>query len=226
MNQTVIRCNTVSRSYRQGNSEIEVIRRLDLALQKGQRYAVVGASGSGKSTLLSILGGLDQPSGGFVEIDGARLDQLTDTEISTLRNQKLGFVYQFHHLLPEFSAVENIEMPLLIAGESSRVARDAAEQWLARVSLEHRATHLPSELSGGERQRVAIARALVTRPSCVLMDEPTGNLDSESSSAVLDTIDSLSRDLETTFVVVTHDSAVADVMDTVYRLEQGELSSV
>lgn len=225
MNQTVIRCNTVSRSYRQGNSEIEVIRRLDLALEKGRRYAVVGASGSGKSTLLSILGGLDQPSSGFVEIDGARLDQLTDTEISTLRNQKLGFVYQFHHLLPEFSAVENIEMPLLIAGESARVARDAAQQWLARVSLEHRATHLPSELSGGERQRVAIARALVTRPSCVLMDEPTGNLDSESSSTILDTIDSLSRDLETTFVVVTHDSAVADVMDTVYRLEQGELFS-
>lgn len=223
MSESAIRCYSISKSYRQGSSEIEVIKNLDLNLYRGQRYAIVGASGSGKSTLLSLLGGLDRPDSGHIEINGVRLDNLSDDNVSELRNQKLGFVYQFHHLLPEFTAVENIEMPMLIAGQPAKKARDAATQWLQKVGLEKRADHLPSELSGGERQRVAIARSLINDPACVLMDEPTGNLDSESSSVILDTIDALSKELETTFVVVTHDQSVASFMDHIYQLESGLL---
>ena len=224
MSECVIQCRSISRSYKQGSTQIEVIKSLDLDLLKGQRYAIVGDSGSGKSTLLSLLGGLDRADEGYIKIAGARTDTMSDDQISQIRNQKLGFVYQFHHLLPEFSAAENVEMPLLIAGERAATARQAAMDWLGKVGLTDRVDHLPSELSGGERQRVAIARALVTNPSCVLMDEPTGSLDSNSSSVILETIDRLSRELETTFVVVTHDHAVASVMDQIYRLENGFLN--
>lgn len=219
----VLSCNDLSRSYTQGNVTIDVLSALNFELERGQRCAIVGASGSGKSTLLALLGGLDKPTSGEVLIAGQTITSLSDAALSSLRNQKLGFVYQFHHLLPEFSAQENVALPRILSGATKRQAQADALAWLERVGLAARATHLPAELSGGERQRVAIARALINDPACVLMDEPTGNLDSTSSEVILKTIADLSAQIETAFVIVTHDDAVANVMDAVYRLESGNL---
>lgn len=218
-----IACSGLCRHYRQGRSRLEVLCGIDLEVARGERVAIVGASGSGKSTLLGLLGLLDKPDSGELLVMGRNPAEMNDSQSSALRNEALGFVYQFHHLLPEFSAIENIAMPLLIAGVATPVARERAMQWLQRVGLQDRADHRPSELSGGERQRVAVARALVNQPACVLMDEPTGNLDRAAAGNVLSLIDALSADSSTAFIVVTHDPSVASVMDRVYELRDGSL---
>ena len=221
--QLVLECRGLSRTYRDGDLSVEVLRDINFALPAGARVAIVGASGSGKSTLLNLLGGLDLPSAGQVLMGGKDLATLDEASRCALRNAELGFVYQFHHLLPEFSACENVAMPLLIGGESRSAAEKQAAELLGRVGLGERLQHRPSQLSGGERQRVAIARALVTRPSCVLMDEPTGNLDPGSAEQVLTLIDELSATATASFVVVTHAADIAAHMDDVYELSGGEL---
>lgn len=223
MNDSVVLCaDQLSRVYRDGNREVQVLNDLHLALEEGEKVAIIGASGSGKSTLLNLLGGLDEPSSGRVLMRGQDLAALGESDLCRWRNRHLGFVYQFHHLLPEFDARENVAMPLLIGGSGRREAWQRAEAILTEVGMGHRLQHRPGELSGGERQRVAIARALVTAPDCVLMDEPTGNLDPESAAQVLALIDSLSAG-STAFVVVTHDPAIARRMDRTLELLQGTL---
>ncbi|MEQ9464949.1 MAG: ATP-binding cassette domain-containing protein [Haliea sp.] len=223
MNDQVVLCaDKLGRAYRDGNREVRVLDGLQLALGEGEKVAIIGASGSGKSTLLNLLGGLDEPSSGRVLMRGQDLAALGERALCRWRNRHLGFVYQFHHLLPEFDARENVAMPLLIGGLGRRQAWQRAESMLAGVGMGHRLQHRPGELSGGERQRVAIARALVTEPDCVLMDEPTGNLDPESAAQVLALIDSLSAG-STAFVVVTHDPAIARRMDRTLELLQGAL---
>ncbi len=223
MNDQVVLCaDKLSRVYRDGNREVRVLDGLQLALGEGEKVAIIGASGSGKSTLLNLLGGLDDASSGRVLMRGQDLAALGERALCRWRNRHLGFVYQFHHLLPEFDARENVAMPLLIGGVGRREAWQRAESMLAGVGMGHRLQHRPGELSGGERQRVAIARALVTEPDCVLMDEPTGNLDPESAAQVLALIDSLSAG-STAFVVVTHDPAIARRMDRTLQLLQGRL---
>tara|TARA_R110002110_G_scaffold107320_2_gene268444 strand:- start:12965 stop:13660 length:696 start_codon:yes stop_codon:yes gene_type:complete len=223
MNDPVVLCaDNLGRVYRDGNREVKVLDGLQLALRPGEKVAIVGASGSGKSTLLNLLGGLDEPSAGRVLMRGQDLAALGERDLCRWRNRHLGFVYQFHHLLPEFDARENVAMPLLIGGTRRRQAWQRAGEMLAGVGMGHRLQHRPGELSGGERQRVAIARALVTTPDCVLMDEPTGNLDPESAAQVLTLIDSLSAG-STAFVVVTHDPAIARRMDRTLELLQGTL---
>ncbi|MBM68461.1 MAG: lipoprotein-releasing system ATP-binding protein LolD [Haliea sp.] len=218
----VLRCEQLGRVYRDGTREVQVLSQVELALRDGEKVAIVGASGSGKSTLLNLLGGLDSPTTGRVLIRGQDLAELGERALCRWRNQHLGFVYQFHHLLPEFDARENVAMPLLIGGTRRRSAWKSAEAVLEQVGMQHRLQHRPGELSGGERQRVAIARALVTRPDCVLMDEPTGNLDPESAQQVLALIDSLSA-ARTGFIVVTHDPHIARCMDRTLELRQGAL---
>ncbi len=222
MNDVVLHCSKLSRVYQDGDKSVAVLRCVDLSLLAGEKVAIVGASGSGKSTLLNLLAGLDEPSGGSVVMAGADLSSLNEAARCELRNKRLGFVYQFHHLLPEFDARENVSMPLLIAGVSRREAYSQADAMLARVGMNHRLTHRPSQLSGGERQRVAIARALVARPACVLMDEPTGNLDPASADQVLALIDDLGQE-QASFVVVTHDPAIAARMHRTLELRNGEL---
>ena len=222
MSSPVLQCNKLDKTYRDGDRSVTVLQNLDFALSAGEKIAIVGTSGSGKSTLLNLLGGLDTPSAGEVLMAGRNMAQLSEKEKCRLRNRQLGFVYQFHHLLPEFDACENVAMPLLIGGCGRGEALQQAAEMLARVGLEPRLSHRPGQLSGGERQRVAIARALVTHPGCVLMDEPTGNLDPQSAAQVLSLIDELRRD-RASFVVVTHDPAIAGHMDRTLELRDGRL---
>jgi len=219
----VLECDGLGRTYRDGELEVEVLKDIDFALPAAARVAIVGASGSGKSTLLNLLGGLDLPSAGTVRMRGRELAAMGERERCDFRNRELGFVYQFHHLLPEFSAVENVAMPPLIGGFGRADALKRAARILARVGMESRLQHRPAQLSGGERQRVAIARALVMTPACVLMDEPTGNLDPASAAAVLALIDELKRSVTASFAIVTHDRDIASHMDAVYELRDGGL---
>lgn len=222
MSEPILACRNLSKSYRDGEKTVNVLTSLNFSLLAGESVAIVGRSGSGKSTLLNLLGGLDVPSSGSVSVSGREMALMTENERCDWRNQQLGFVFQFHHLLPEFTAVEAVAMPARIAGLDRDKAIEKAASLLAHVGLEERLHHRPNALSGGERQRVAIARALVNRPSCVLMDEPTGNLDPESAEQVLDLMVSLERE-DTAFVVVTHDMRIAQRMNRVMTLTRGAL---
>ncbi|MDO6746150.1 lipoprotein-releasing ABC transporter ATP-binding protein LolD [Gilvimarinus sp. 1_MG-2023] len=224
-NSPVLMCRSVAKTYRQGPEAVSVLQGVDLAIERAERVAIIGASGSGKSTLLNILGGLDTPDTGEVSVAGQNLSGLSDNARGRLRNQALGFVYQFHHLLPEFTALENVAMPLVIGKLSPAQAQERARAMLASVGLESRVGHKPSALSGGERQRVAIARALVTEPACVLMDEPTGNLDTHTAADIQALIKSLNTRIGISFIIVTHDLNLAAQMDRTLTLHEGTLTA-
>jgi len=219
-------CENIAKSYLQGPQQLQILRDLNFNVDAGQHLAIVGASGSGKSTLLNVLGGLDKPDAGTVFLQGTSFSTLSENARGKMRNQYLGFVYQFHHLLAEFTALENVAMPLLIARRDKSVALDRARELLSRVGLTQRESHKPAQLSGGERQRVAIARALANHPACVLMDEPTGNLDGKNARAIQSLMKELSEQLDTAFVVVTHDIQFARTMDLVLELRDGALAPV
>ncbi len=221
--QDVLTCRNISKTYHDGNNQTPVLNDVSLSIKPSEHVAILGSSGSGKSTLLHLLGGLDSPSEGDVLFKGQSLYSLSSNALADLRNRDIGFIYQFHHLLAEFSALENVMMPLLIRKEQPAVARAAGLSLLEQVGLAHRAEHLPSALSGGERQRVAIARALVTKPSVVLADEPTGNLDFETGQQVYALLKSLSDSHDTSFVVVTHDRELANQLDRTLFIKNGRL---
>lgn len=224
--KSVLSCRNLGKSYDEGPESVTVLSGLNLELHPGERVAIVGSSGSGKSTLLNLLGGLDTPSEGSVWLAGEELSALGERARGLLRNRALGFVYQFHHLLAEFTALENACMPLLIGKTPIPEARERAEALLTRVGLGHRLNHKPAELSGGERQRVAIARALVNRPGLVMLDEPTGNLDHHTAQGIQELMQELSSHSQTAFLVVTHDLNLARQMDRVLRLEDGHLVAI
>ena len=222
--KTIISCKDLTKRFNEGKLNVDVLKGISLDIEAGEKVAIVGSSGSGKSTLLHILGGLDLPSDGTVEVLGNNLADLSDTQRGKLRNESLGFIYQFHHLLPEFSALENVAMPLLIRGLSVSEATEKASEILEKVGLAERFKHKPGQLSGGERQRAAIARALVTNPKAVLADEPTGNLDHKTALHIFDIMQTLNQEMETAFIIVTHDMLLAKKMDRIYTLIDGNLS--
>ncbi|MDH3440972.1 MAG: lipoprotein-releasing ABC transporter ATP-binding protein LolD [Gammaproteobacteria bacterium] len=222
--RSVLECRNVTRRFREGDSMLEVLSGVDLQVGSAERLAIIGTSGSGKTTLLQIMGGLDEPTSGDVLINGQSLANTDEKQKGQLRNRYLGFVYQFHHLLPEFSAQENVAMPLLIRRDSKEAAMAQAAELLGRVGLAGRLDHKPGELSGGERQRAAVARALITSPKLVLADEPTGNLDAGNGAHVLQLMLELNRELETSLIIVTHDHSIAGQMDRILVLENGKLN--
>jgi lipoprotein-releasing system ATP-binding protein len=226
MTDPVIICRNVSKTFHQWRFEVDVLKDINLRVEAREQVAIIGVSGAGKSTLLHLVGGLEPATSGSIEIDGRDLTRMKESDRGMLRNRALGFVYQFHHLLQEFSAEENVAMPLLVRRDDPSKAMEDARGMLERVGLGHRFAHKPGELSGGERQRVAIARALVTRPKCVLADEPTGNLDRKSAESVYALMLELNREYGTSLVIATHDAALASRMDRIYTIEDGGLRPV
>lgn len=223
MSKTILECTDLCKSYDEGARKLDILKNIDFSVEQGKRIAIIGASGSGKSTLLNVLGGLDVPDSGEVRINGEAFSTLSNNQRGRIRNRSLGFVYQFHHLLPEFTAAENVAMPMRIGGARKQDISDRVDMLLSRVGLKDRAKHRPAALSGGERQRVAIARALATEPECVLLDEPTGNLDKTNAQNVHALLTELSDTVSTSFVIVTHDEQLASTLDEVYTLEDGVL---
>ena len=223
MNTALLSCQNVSKFYQEGTQQTEVLKQVSFSMQPGELVAIVGSSGSGKSTLLHTLGGLDQPSRGEVFIKGQSLQQMTPNALAKLRNQYLGFVYQFHHLMADFTALENVMMPMLIGQQNKTEAQDRAEQILSAVGLQHRISHRPSALSGGERQRVAIARALVNNPALVLADEPTGNLDHKTTESIFELIQQLNQEKQIAFLLVTHDLNLAEKLNRRLIMQDGVL---
>lgn len=223
MSNVIFDCMNISKTYTDGNSAVDVLKNINLTINQGSLISIVGPSGSGKSTLLHLLGGLDKPTDGHVLMQGVDWQTLSEKKRCELRNRQLGFIYQFHHLLPEFSAMENIAMPLLLQKVSTAEAKERSMAILEKVGLSHRATHKPSQLSGGERQRVAIARALVHEPACVLADEPTGNLDNATAAKIFELMLELNRQFNTALVIVTHDNQLAARMDKTFTIHEGVL---